>query len=377
MDTSSTRRGRRARAAGCAVVCVLAAAGAGNAGADSPPNPDTDWETVKPAAVGLDAEKLEEIAALAEVGKSNCLLVVRDGKLAGEWYFRGTDENTTQEVFSAAKSFASTLVGIAQRYGDLRIGESASRWIPEWKGTPAEVVTVRDLLSNASGREWSFEADYGNMIRAQDKTAYAVGLQQSDAPGTVWNYNNSAIQTLEAVVQSATGQEVSEFAEQRLFEPLGMTHTKMSADSAGNAVMFAGVQSTCRDMARLGVLMLNRGRWNGEQIVSRKWVEEATGQPSTELNAAYGYLWWLNRPGVIIRPLSQWIDDPGITTGPLVVGAPARMYWALGLGNQIIQVDPGSKTVVVRLGIAEAQPLPPTFGQKEGSTVVTEAVTRK
>jgi CubicO group peptidase (beta-lactamase class C family) len=361
------------------VVCVLVAVAAGNAGAESSSgasNPGTTWETVKPAAVGLDAKKLQEIASLAEAGKSNCLVVVRHGKLAGEWYFRGTDQNTTQEVASETKSFASTLVGIAQDHGNLRIGKSASTWIPQWKGTPAEAVTVRDLLSNDSGRQWSLALD-GSMISSRDWTSFGVGLQQSHAPGTIWEYANTAIQTLQRVLQNATGQEVTAFAQQRLFKPLGMTHTKMSTDSSGNAEMFLGVQSTCRDLARYGELMLNRGQWNGKQIVSRKWVDEATGRPSTKLNAAYGYLWWLNRPGTIVRPLSQWVYAPGITKGPLFPSAPASMYWALGAGNQVIQVDPGSDTVVVRLGTLELQPTPPTFGQKEASTVVTKAVIHK
>lgn len=371
------RQGRGVRVAVVvAVLGVLIVAVPSNVGARSTRRAGSPWEKVKPAAVGLDAKKLEEIAATAELGKSNCLVVVRHGKLAGEWYFRGTNKNTAQETASISKSFSSTLVGIAQRDGDLRIGQSASTWIPEWKGTPAEAVTVRDLLSNDSGREWSLALD-GQMIRSPDWTSFGIGLQQTRPPGTVWEYANTSIQTLQRVLQNATGRDVKEFAEQRLYEPLGMTHTTLNVDGAGNAEMFMGVQSTCRDMARLGVLMLNRGKWNGEQIVSRKWVERATGRPSTKLNAAYGYLWWLNHPGTIIRPLSQWIYDPGITTGPLFPSAPARMFWALGAGNQVIQVDPASDTVVVRLGILELLPQPPTFGQKEASTVVTEAVIDK
>lgn len=83
------------------------------------------------------------------------------------------------------------------------------------------------------------------------------------------------------------------------------------------------------------------------------------------------------RPGVIIRPLSQWYIAAGITTGPLFPSAPARMFWAIGAGNQVIQVDPASDTVVIRLGTIELQPMPPTFGQKEASTVVTKAVIGK
>jgi CubicO group peptidase (beta-lactamase class C family) len=153
----------------------------------------------------------------------------------------------------------------------------------------------------------------------------------------------------------------------------------MTRDPAGNALMFMGLRSTCRDMARYGVLMLDHGRWGSKQVVSSAWVDAATGRSSTALNAAYGYLWWLNRKGVVASPLAAVSIDaaanPTTTRGQMVTGAPDDMYWAIGLGNQIIQVDPGSKTVVVRLGTGEARPTPPTFGTAEASRVVTEAVT--
>jgi CubicO group peptidase (beta-lactamase class C family) len=356
------------------------AAGAAFEGAVSPPAPGATWQRVSPAAVGLDAAKLEQIAAQAKKGKSNCLVVVREGKIAGEWYFRGTGPTTTREVFSVTKSFASTLVGIAQDRGDLRIRDRASQWIPEWRGTPSQPVTIRDLLSMASGREWSLVTDYVGLLAASDRTGFAIGLGQAQAPGKVWVYNNAAVQTLERVLENATGGEVAALARRRLFEPLGMSRTRMTTDRAGNAQLFAGIHSTCRDLARFGVLMLNHGNWRGKQIVSSGWVHQATGRSSTRLNAAYGYLWWLNHKGVLAGPVAATSMNgaKSLTTraGRLVPGAPDAMFWALGLGNQLIQVDPGSRTVVVRLGTAEPNPQPPTFGPAEASKVVTKAVTR-
>ena len=343
--------------------------------------PGGSWEKVRPAEVGLDAAELQKIAAQARKGKSNCLVVVRDGKLAGEWYFRGTGRTTAQNVYSVTKSFASTLVGIAQDDGDLRIASSASKWIPQWRRSAADAVTVRDLLSNDSGREWSPYTDYVQLLAAADRTAFAIALKQTSAPGRVWAYNNAAIQTLEQVLQSATGEEVASLARRRLFEPLGMTQTTMTTDRAGNTQVFEGLRSTCRDLASFGVLMLDGGRWGGRQIVSASWVRQATGRSSTVLNAAYGYLWWLNRKGVIGSPLAatslEAARNPSTKRGRLVPGAPANMYWALGLGNQIIQADPGSRTVVVRLGTADTFSQAPTFGPAEASKVVTEAVVRK
>ena len=370
----SARRG----AAACVVVLLSALASADAAA----PTPGATWQKVTPAAVGLDASKLGQIAALARKGRSNCLVVVRDGKLAGEWYFRGTGPDTAQDVYSATKSVASTLVGIAQDDGDLRIGDSASRWIPQWKGTRSQAVTLRDLLSMDSGREWSPLTDYLRLLAAPDRTAFAIGLGQAAAPGMVWAYNNSAVQTLDRVLARASGRRVTAFAQRRLFAPLGMTHTALATDDAGNAQLFEGMRSTCRDMARFGVLMLNHGRWGGRQIVSPGWVAQATGPASTKLNAGYGYLWWLNHEGVIpsvttATSLQAVESAKASEKGRLVPGAPDSMYWALGLGNQVLQIDPGTRTVVVRLGTAVPIPIPPTFGPGAASRVVTEAVTRR
>lgn len=348
----------------------------------APPHPGTTWQTASPASVGLDAKELDRIAATAKQGKSNCLVVVRDGKVAGQWYFHGTGPNTTQNVWSVTKSFASTLVGIAEDEGDLRISDGASTWIPTWKGTPSGAVTVQDLLSMVSGRQWSFFSDYVGLLGASDRTAYAVGLGQSKAPRTTWTYNNAGVQTLEQILQQAIGQDVATFAQTRLFQPLGMTHTHMTRDRAGNPQLFEGIQSTCLDLARFGQLMLDEGTWGGKQIVSSSWVEQATGRSSSSLNAGYGYLWWLNHKGRLASPVAATSlngakKQAKRPASQIVPGAPRDLYWALGLGNQVIQVDPGTKTVVVRLGSPEPLPRPPTFGPAEASKVVTKAVTSK
>jgi len=379
----SSRR-LRGLVAGFALVAALVATAAvvsaegTPGGASTAAQRSSAWTKVSPASVGLSAAKLEQMAATAKRGKSNCLVVVRYGKLAGEWYFNGTTPDTTQDIYSATKSVTSTLIGIAEGDGDLNIAESASKWIPSWQGTPAQAVTIRNLLSMDSGRKWDFRTDYLEFLRAPDRTGFAVDLPQQEPPGQVWAYNNSAVQTLEPVLAAATGENVVDFAQKRLFAPLGMTHTRMTTDKAGNAQMFEGVESSCRDMARFGVMMLDHGRWGGKQVVPSHWVKEATGRSSTSLNAGYGYLWWLNHYGVLSSPEAatslQRAKDPTSKKGRIAAGAPNDMYWALGLGNQLVQVDPGTQTVVVRLGSREPEPKPPTFGPKEASEII-DAVT--
>ena len=332
-----------------------------------------DWETVTPAEVGLDAVALDRIAGRAETDGSNCLLVVRHGRIAGEWYWNGTDEHRDQEVFSATKSYASVLVGIAQDEGALEIDDSASTWIPEWQGTESEAVTVRNLLSNDSGRFWSLGSDYGQLVQSPDKTAYAVGLEQADPPGTTWAYNNSAIQTLDQVVEEATGTPFADYGQEKLLDPLGMADSRFKTDAAGNGLAFMGLNSTCRDMARFGLMVLHDGRWGDQQVVSAEYLADATGQASQDLNGGYGLLFWLNRKGVLAGPVSPTHAD-GIEDAPvgqMVPDAPDDLIWALGLGAQIIQVHHETDTVVVRLGPATTNS---PYSQAETARVVTDAI---
>lgn len=330
-----------------------------------------DWETVDAAEAGFDPAVLETLADEAEAQDSHCLLVARHGRIVGEWYFAGKDEVSTQEVFSATKSFTSLLVGIAQDDGDLDITQPASDLITEWQGTDSEDVTIRNLLSNDSGRSWSIAQDYGELVQAPDKTGFAVGLTQEHPPGEVWAYNNAAIQTLEQVLEEATGEQTPDFAEERLLGPIGMDHSVLRADAEGNGLAFMGLSSTCRDMARFGQLMLQGGTWDDEQIVSSAYLDEAT-TPSQELNTAYGYLIWLNRKGTLAgatNPTSAE-ETAGQDDAQMVPGAPEHLFWALGLGGQIVQVDRETDTVVVRLGTADADP---DYGPDDAARVVTEA----
>src|SRR6266545_4607174 len=286
---------RRARAAGALGLVVALAVATGACVPGQNTFPGSEWSRVDPAAAGFDSAVLDQIAAEAQANASNCLAVFRHGELVADWYWNGTSATSTQEIFSTTKSITSTLIGIAQAEGLLDIHDRASQYIPQWVGTPAEVVTIQDLLSNDSGRHWDLVTDYVSLVQAGDRTNFAIGLAQDVAPGETWAYNNAAIQTLDAVLQGATGQDPASYAQSRLFGPLGMAHTSMTHDPSGNTNMFFGVQSTCEDMARFGYLFLRNGRWAGTQVVPQPWVDAATGQPSQPINAAYGYLWWLNR----------------------------------------------------------------------------------
>lgn len=333
------------------------------------------WPEATPRSAGLDPRRLRQIARDARRRDSTCFSVVRGGTLVGDWNWGGTGAETPREVFSVTKSITSALVGIALRDGLLALDDRAARWIPAWRGTPSASVTIRNLLSGDSGRFWSAASDYGDLIAASDRTAYAVGLEQQYAPGTAWAYNNAAIQTLDAVLREATGGSTADFADERLFTPLGMADTEMTGTS-GSTSMFFGVQTTCQDLARFGQLYLDRGRVDGQRILPATYVDASVGQPSTSLNAAYGHLWWLNRPG-LIRGAVDPVDEAGQPleerTGQLAPDAPEDLFSAEGLGGQTVLVDPESDTVVVRLGVLPAGEAE-VYSTADAARVVTEAL---
>ena len=327
-------------------------------GPSTPPTPSptatTTLPTAAPEQVGLDPDRLAAAVRRARAQGSSCFVVVREGRVVAEHYWGDGSASQPAAVFSVTKSAASTLVGIAQSDGDLDVDDPAAAYVPAWRGTPAEEVTVRNLLANDSGREWSPESDYSRLVYARNRTAYAVGLAQEHPPGQVWAYNNAAIQTLDRVLRSATGEDPADFASERLFAPLGMADTRLTADAGGRSTGMAfGMESTCLDLARFGLLFQQEGRWGDDQLVPASWVREATGRSSQGLNSAYGLLWWLNRAGPVRAPIDQATPSglPGVVRqGRLVPGAPADLYAALGLGGQVVMVHPGSATVVVRLG---------------------------
>jgi CubicO group peptidase (beta-lactamase class C family) len=124
-----------------------------------------------------------------------------------------------------------------------------------------------------------------------DKNAFVIGLPLTYEPGTRWDYSNEGVQLLSPILDQAAGEPIQDYARRRLFEPIGMLDTRLHVDEAGHAWMHADMETTLRDFARIGLLMLNRGTWEDRQIVSESWVVQSI--TASQLNPDYGLLWWL------------------------------------------------------------------------------------
>jgi CubicO group peptidase (beta-lactamase class C family) len=241
-------------------------------------------------------------------------------------------------------------------------------------GTDSEAVTIRQILAHTSGRTSTNSIGnaelHDRLIRSENPGQMAIGLEQVHEPGTVWSQNLPAIELLNPILTAATGQDPADYAQEKLLGPIGATHTKFNKTNTGVTWMHSFLETTCEDAARFGYLILRKGNWNGTQIVSEEWVEEATS-PSQEFNPGWGFLWWLNQPGSLVsidNVLTPDYDEPSDLK--LVPDAPDSMYWGLGFQGRLIQIDPATDTVVVRLGTGdEAQ------NMQEVVRLVTETMT--
>jgi CubicO group peptidase (beta-lactamase class C family) len=256
-----------------------------------------DWEKADPKAVGLDVEAIEAHRALCERSGAEGCLVVYKGKIVSEWY--GPRYKTPIYTMSSVKSWTGLLAGMLISDGKIKgVDEPVSVFLPEWGQGNKAKVTLRHLLTMTSGLKQRLGREPGadqSIGFVADKSAFVVGLPPAFAPGEQWSYSNEGAQLLSPILEAAAGVPLQDYARIRLFEPLGMTQTRLNVDGKGHAWTYADAQTSLRDFAKVGQLMLRGGKWGDRQIVPESWVRDST-RPCPQ-NSRYGFLWWL-------------IDDP-------------------------------------------------------------------
>jgi hypothetical protein len=249
---------------------------------------DDGWEVAgNPAAAGLREHVLVAHEVLCELsGADACVLVYR-GQLVQEWY--GPAYREPAFAMSSTKSVTGLLAGMLVDDGKLTLDVPVSHYVPQW--TSSAGVKVRHLLTMTSGLPQLRDEGVGT---ATDKEAYVFSLRTAYPPGSRWAYSNEGVFLLSPLLDAAAGEPIEDYAERRLFTPLGLSNTRLHVYPAGQAWTHADMETTARDLARIGLLMLQRGRWGDAQLVPASWIEASTN-PSQELKPDYGLLWWLYR----------------------------------------------------------------------------------
>jgi CubicO group peptidase (beta-lactamase class C family) len=249
----------------------------------------------------MDSQQLAELLAGIEQQHLtlHSLLIIRNGYLISENYFGTYQPDTRHQLYSVTKSFIATLIGIAIDKGDIAgTDQRIVEFFPERTFANLDdrksAMTLDDTLTMRTGLDWQ-EGDpaYRAMYMSSDWVKYVLDEPMIAAPRTQFNYCSGCSHVLSAVLSQTTGMNPRDFAEQYLFKPLGITNARWDIDAAGIPIGGWGLQMTPRDMAKLGYLYLHNGQWDGQQIVSAEWVENATRtHTETDGTLGYGYQWW-------------------------------------------------------------------------------------
>lgn len=299
----------------------------------------TIWETQSMTSLGWNESAVQPLKDYLTEKHTKSFMVLVNGKIVMEEYFNGHTTTTTWPWNSAGKTLVTASTGIAQQEGLLSINTSASQYLGTgWTSEPLEkekLITSRHLLTMTSGISDSSE------LVIKPKLTYLA-----DA-GTRWSYHN-VFQKLMDVVAAASGQEFEAYFNDRLKTKIGME------GMWNEGLIFTIYHSNTRSMARFGLLALNKGKWNEQQILNESFFTESISTSQT-INLSYGYLWWLNGKTSYMVPGGQTVYP---TT--LVPAAPADMYAAMGAEDQRIYVIPSKKMVVIRMGDA-SDPDNPNF----------------
>jgi CubicO group peptidase (beta-lactamase class C family) len=292
--------------------------------------PTRRWQVSSLAEQGLNPDLFNEMQIHIDQQNLNLhsLLVVRHGYLVYESYYDGYDNDVLHKQYSCTKSVVSALVGIAIDQGYiLGSQEPLLSLLPNFTIFNVDyrkpAITLEDVLTMSAGIDWKeHDPGFEGLFVSPNWMQYMLERPMSTTPGTHFLYCSGCSHLLTGIIAETTGQDVLAFAEENLFKPLGISTYIWDTDPQGIPSGGWGLQMTPRDMAKFGYLYLNRGQWNGQQIISSSWVDKSSAaQIETGGNLGYGYQWWT-------------YTDYGA-------------YMAIGRYGQMIFVIPDSDMVIV------------------------------
>jgi len=298
---------------------------------------------------GVDRAELERLVSGAldgssEIGRTNAILIVHRGSIVLESYAEGMDATTTHRSWSMAKSWLHDMVGIVVRDG--RLDVNAPAVVPEWRapGDPRGAITLDHLLKMRSGLDFVEDyvespAGHRTVIEMlfgegkDDVAGYAADCPLAHEPGSVFQYSSGTSNVIARLMAEAVGGGAEgwlDFMRRELFEPIGATSPAPRFDSAGTWIASSFLFATAQDFARLGLLYLRDGVWDGRRLLADGWVDYArTACSRDEEGQAYGAHFW-------------------------VVPGSLGIFQAQGFEGQRTTMVPALDLILVRLGVTGA-----------------------
>lgn len=302
--------------------------------------------------LGIEYKKLNDVVeeAFAEPGpdtlrQTRAVLVLYDGAIVLEKYAPGFDRNSSMIGWSMTKSVTNALMGILVKKGKLDIRQPAP--ITPWKNDERSKITLSNLMHASSGLRWvedySSPSSATNMLfKEKNMGLYASECPAHYDPETVFYYSSGTTNILSWIIRQSIGEEdYYSFPSRELFNKIGIRTMVIEPDAGGTFVGSSYSFATARDWARFGLLYLNRGNWQGEQILSPEWIEyTVTPAPAAPLGQ-YGAQFWLNA-GAKEDHTKRYYPD-----------VPEDLFWADGYEGQNVFILPSKKLVVVKLSLSQ------------------------
>ena len=319
-------------------------------------DPDAPWpEGSAPEALDPALQQIIDQAFVEEDAErprnTKAVVVVHEGRLMAERYAPGIGPETPLLGWSMTKSVTNLLVGRMVADGLLRIEEAAA--VPAWQqdDDPRAAITLDQLLRMSSGLEFTEiygpSSDVTHMLSNEpDAGGFAASKPLIFAPDTHWSYASGTSNIVAGVLRHTLGGETQalyDYAQERLFGPLGVSTATMEVDAAGTPIGSSYMYASARDWARLGQFCLQDGVWDGERLLPEGWMTYSTTPTPTDRSNQYGAHFWLNRAPS---------DPEGRRAWPLL---PEDTYYMSGYQGQQVLIIPSRSLVVVRLGFTPAR----------------------
>ena len=269
---------------------------------------------------------------------------IQNDTIQYENYWRGQNEARQHISWSMAKSYVSALFGIAIDEGYIKsINQTVDEYLPALKGSGYDGIKIKDVLQMSTGIK--FDETYSDpnsdinrywkgFISGKSQDAFATTLINERPPGIHNHYVSINTHVLGMIIVKATGRSLTEYLQEKIWQPIGAEfNAYWLADGKGMEMALGGLNACLRDYAKIGRLFLNKGKWNGAQIVPEKWIDESTvtseehlipqSKNSAHPGLGYGYQWW-------------------------ILDGNEGEFMAVGVFNQFIYINPATKTIIVK-----------------------------
>ncbi len=330
------------------------------------PPAGSEVDSVAPSELGMDADAVEAALEYAVAKGSQSIRVYRHGCLVGTGSNDAAVDWVPLPAWSMTKGVVSMLVGRAVELGRLGVDDPIGRYLDVADPRKA-ALTVREFLNQTTGLRLAWASDL-NEAATTDSAAALLQRQFEAVPGTTFNYAQTSVTLLVAVVEAAVGEDLQDFAQRELFGPIGIERSEWQweRDGAGRSQGFAFLQMTPPSFGRLGRLLLQDGVWSGRRLLPSDYI--AQGRAGTAANPCYGFL-WRNNDGVGCGQTGPVLGLE--TTTNWMPTVPTDAYALAGMFDQLVLVIPSLDMVVVRMGLPHqvlADPLGDVQGERPSMT---------